>query len=190
MSKITNIYVLLDTSYWSSRSISKNQELISKITKTLALLPKKTKMHIWGFNDKAIVINPRDRIIPKGNPNLATGLEAIENAILYERKYQDRQTRSVFLLFGGSRVLDGWQRRLDKLFKLKEFAFGHRYVICKSIPEKFALKAYRKFTDSDSKIVAHFSESRLASLISTITAIERRNFKISTANPRFANKFQ
>ena len=148
--------------------------MLSRVSITLGFLPQKTKLHIWGYNDKATVISSRDRIISEGNPNLAKGLEAIENAILYERKYLQKKTRSVFLLFGSCRVLDGWQKTMKRLFKLKEFAFGHRYVVCKTIPERFALKAYKSFTDSTEKILSHFSESRLASLVSDIHTKENK----------------
>ena len=174
MTKITNIYILVDTSYRATRSITKIQELLFKIIRTLGFIPYKTRIHIWGYNDKATVINPKDRIIPEGNPDLSKGLEAIENAILYERKYPQKQTRSIFLLFGSSRVLDGWQKTINRLFKLREFAFGHRYVICKSIPESFAHKAYKRFTDSDEKILSHFSENRLASLIADIHTKDKK----------------
>ena len=174
MKKTTNIYILADTSYTMTRHRERLAATLTKMSRALGFAPERTKLHIWGYSDRAHIIDPRDRILTEGNPNLAEGLKAIKDAILYERKYAPEQTRPIFLLFSAYRVLDGWQKTINRLFKLREFAFGHRYVICKSIPESFAHKAYKRFTDSDEKILSHFSENRLASLIADIHTKDKK----------------
>ena len=175
MKKTTNIYILADTSYTMTRHRESLASTLMKMNRALGFAPEKTKLHIWGYSDRAHIIDPRDRILTEGNPNLAEGLKAIKDAILYERKYAPEQTRSIFLLFSAYRVLDGWQNPLDELFRLREFALGNRYVICYGEPERFAMKAYGSFTDTDEKILPHFSEERLCSLVKDIHLKEKIN---------------
>ena len=174
MSKITNIYILADTSYTMTRYKERLQTILVKIKRAVNFQPEKTKLHLWGYNDNAHVIDPKRNIHAKGNPNLAKGLDAIRNAIIYERKHSPKQTRSVFLLFSANRVLNGWEKSVDELFRTKEFAFGHRYIISYGIPDRFAMKSYRSFTDTDEKILRHFSEHRLASLVADIHRKEKK----------------
>lgn len=174
MKKTTNIYILADTSYTMTRHRERLAATLTKMSRALGFAPERTKLHIWGYSDRAHIIDPRDRILTEGNPNLAEGLKAIKDAILYERKYAPEQTRPIFLLFSAYRVLDGWQNPLDELFRFREFALGHRYVICCGEPERFAMKAYRSFTDTDEKILPHFSEGRLCSLVADIHRKEKK----------------
>ena len=60
------------------------------------------------------------------------------------------------------------QTPLERLFHKKEFAFGLRYVVQYGKPDKYAKKAAFGFVDSPDKILRHFSEGRLCSLIRTI----------------------
>ena len=174
MKKTTNIYILADTAYTMTRHRERLAATLAKMSRALGFTPERTKLHIWGYSDKVHIIDPRDRILTEGNPNLAEGLKAIKDAILYERKYAPEQTRSIFLLFSAYRVLDGWQKPLDELFRLREFALGHRYAISYGEPERFAMKAYRSFTDTDEKILPHFSEGRLCSLVADIHRKEKK----------------
>lgn len=57
---------------------------------------------------------------------------------------------------------------LERLFGLKEFAFGLRYVVQYGKPDKYARQAFTRFTDSSEKILPYFSENRLILLLSTI----------------------
>ena len=174
MNKITNVYILADTSYTMTRHVGKLASILTKTERALSFASENTRLHVWGYNDRAHPLNARQRIVVEGNPNLAEGLNALKDAILYERKYARGQTRSIFLLHSAHRVLDGWQKPLEELFKLREFAFGHRYVISYGEPERFAIKAYRSFTDTDEKILPHFSEGRLCSLVADIHRKEKK----------------
>jgi hypothetical protein len=89
----------------------------------------------------------------------------LESAIRYQRKYNDEQTRSIFILHSGDTVLQGWNKPLERLFGLKEFAFGHRYVVQYGKPDNYAKQAFYRFADSPDRILRHFSEGRLCSLV-------------------------
>ncbi len=128
----------------------------------------KAKLHIIGYNDKAKILSPFKRITTNGNPNLGEGLKLLESVIKYQRKYDEKQTRSIFILHGSDNVLQGWNAPLERLFNLKEFAFGHRYVVHYGNPDKYVKQAFCRFTDSDDKILRHFSESRLNALVQNI----------------------
>ena len=61
------------------------------------------------------------------------------------------------------------QKPLDELFRLREFALGHRYVICYGEPEKFAMKACKsaiksgdRLTDGEVKILTEYIKNNLA----------------------------
>ena len=65
-------------------------------------------------------------------------------------------------------VLEGWQAHLERLFHKKEFAFGLRYVVYYGNPDKYTKQAYYRFAEAPDKILRHFSEGRLCSLVRTI----------------------
>ena len=65
-------------------------------------------------------------------------------------------------------VLEGWQSLLERLFNKKEFAFGLRYVVYYGNPDKYTKQAYYRFAEAPDKILRHFSEGRLCSLVRTI----------------------
>ena len=168
MKQITNIYILVDTSFRNERNKEKLQTILNKYSRALNFEKGKAKLHIIGYNDKAKILHPFKRITTNGNPNLGEGLKLLENVIKYQRKYDEKQTRSVFILHGGDSVLQGWDKPLERLFDLKEFAFGHRYVVQYGKPDKYAKQAFSHFTDSNDKILSYFSENRLTSLLSSI----------------------
>ena len=171
MKQITNIYILVDTSFRNERNKEKLQTILNKYSRALNFEKGKAKLHIIGYNDKAKIIEPFKRITTNGNPNLGEGLKLLENVIKYQRKYDEKQTRSVFILHGSDNVLQGWNAPLERLFELKEFAFGLRYVVQYGNPDKYAKQAYLRFTESNDKILPYFSENRLTSLLSTIRRV-------------------
>ena len=97
MQRITNIYLLIDTSLYMKANVEKVRSILARTERALAFIPQKTKLHIWGYNDEARLIEANDRIITHGNPNLAEGLKAIKNAVLYERKYSPQIYNLQFL---------------------------------------------------------------------------------------------
>ena len=78
MQRITNIYMLIDTSLYMKANAEKVQSILVKTERVLAFIPQKTRLHIWGYNDEARLIGTNGRIITHGNPNLAEGLKAIK----------------------------------------------------------------------------------------------------------------
>lgn len=174
MQRITNIYMLIDTSLYMKANAEKVRSILARTERALAFVPQKTKLHIWGYNDEARLIGTNSRIITHGNPNLAEGLKAIKNAVLYERKYSPYRTRSVFIIHSSGKALLGWEFALSKLFKLREFVFGHRYAVTYGKPEENALKAIRHIVDSDEKILHFFSEKRLCALVRDIHEKEKK----------------
>ena len=174
MQRITNIYLLIDTSLYMKANAEKIRNILTKTERALAFIPQKTKLHIWGYNDEARLIGTNGGIITHGNPNLAEGLKAIKNAVLYERKYSPYRTRSIFIIHTSGKALLGWEFALGKLFKLREFAFGHRYAVTYGKPEENTLKAIRHIVDSDEKILHYFSEKRLCALVRDIHKKEKK----------------
>lgn len=164
--KTTNIYYVLDCSHkMQGNKINSMSENVVKVARALKFANSKTNLHVITYRDKAKISSPFDRLNAYGNPNLAEGLKMLESAIRYQRKYNDEQTRSIFILHSGDTVLQGWNKPLERLFSLKEFAFGLRYVVQYGKPDKYAKKAAFGFVDSPDKILRHFSEGRLCSLI-------------------------
>ena len=78
------------------------------------------------------------------------------------------KTRSVFIWHTADNVLEGWQSPLERLFRKKEFAFGLRYVVYYGNPDKYTKQAYYRFAEAPDKILRHFSEGRLCSLVRNI----------------------
>jgi hypothetical protein len=168
MKPITNIYLLIDNSFRMSAYNAGVQNVLIKTQRALSFLPEKTKLHIWNYNDLARIRNLKNSNRPYGNPNLGEGLKMLENIMLYQRKYSRPQTRSIFILHAGDSVLQGWEQPLNELFKLKEFAFGLRYVVTYGNPDSYARKAFVRFTDTPDRILPYFSENRLCSLIKSL----------------------
>ena len=167
--KTTNIYYVLDCSHkMQGNKITAMRENVVKVARALKFVHSKTNLHVITYRDKAKISSPFDRLNTYGNPNLAGGLKMLESAIRYQRKYNDEQTRSIFILHSGDTVLQGWNKPLERLFNLKEFAFGLRYVVRYGKTDKYSKQAFYRFTDSEERILTYFSENRLLSLLSTI----------------------
>jgi hypothetical protein len=164
--KTNNIYYVLDCSHkMQGNKISAMRENVVKVARALKFTNSKTNLHVITYRDKAKISSPLDRLNAYGNPNLAEGLKMLESVIRYQRKYNDEQTRSIFILHSGDTVLQGWNKPLERLFDLKEFAFGLRYVVQYGKPDKYAKQAFTRFTDSEERILPYFSEGRLCSLV-------------------------
>ena len=167
--KTTNIYYVLDCSHkMQGNKITAMSENVIKVARALKFAKGKTNLHVITYRDKAKISSPFGRFAAYGNPNLAEGLKMLESAIRYQRKYNDEQTRSIFILHSGDTVLQGWNKPLERLFDLKEFAFGLRYVVQYGKPDKYSKQAFYRFTDSEERILTYFSENRLLSLLSMI----------------------
>lgn len=167
--KTTNIYYIIDTSV-KTRGIVANRikQNITKVARALEFCPYKTKLHIIGYNDKAFFVHPFNAYLPHGNPDFGEGLKMLENVMNYGNKYPTEKTRSVFIWHTADNVLEGWQAPLERLFHKKEFAFGLRYVVYYGNPDKYTKQAYYRFAEAPDKILRHFSEGRLCSLIRNI----------------------
>ena len=167
--KTTNIYYIIDTSV-KTRGIVANRikQNITKVARALEFCPYKTKLHIIGYSDKAFFVHPFNAYLPHGNPDFGEGLKMLENVMNYGNKYPTAKTRSVFIWHTADNVLEGWQSPLERLFHKKEFAFGLRYVVYYGNPDKYTKQAYYRFAEAPDKILRHFSEGRLCSLIRTI----------------------
>ena len=169
MKSITNIYILVDTSFRMQNKSTKIQTILTKYSRALSFEKNKTKLHIISYNDKARIITPYKKLTTQGNPDLAVGLKTLESIIAYQRIYEKNQTRSIFILHSGDTVLQGWNKPLERLFDLKEFAFGLRYVVQYGNSDKYAKQAFYRFTDSEEKILPYFSEGRLCNLVRNIS---------------------
>lgn len=167
MKPITNIYILADCSFRMNYHISRLFGNLVKTKRAINFIPERTKLHIWKYDDRVHIFHTTDFAKVSGNPNLGEGLKMLKNLILSQRKQQP-QTRSIFILHGGSFVLQGWQQPLKELFDLKEFSFGLRYVVTYGKPDYYAKKAYSAFVDTPERILPHFSESRLCSLVANL----------------------
>ena len=67
-------------------------------------------------------------------------------------------------------ALEGWKSELERLYKNREFAFGLRYVVQHGTPDKYAKEALYSFTETPERILHHFSEGRLCSLVQNIVS--------------------
>ena len=105
-----------------------------------------------------------------GNPDFAEGLRMLGNVLDYGRKYEHSKARSVFIWHTSGEVLEGWKSELERLYKNKEFAFGLRYVVQHGTPDKYAKEALYRFTETPERILHHFSEGRLCSLVENIAS--------------------
>ena len=167
--KTTNIYYIVDASVKTrGETANRIKQNIAKVARALQFLPYKTKLHIIGYKDKAFFIHPFNAYLAQGNPDFGAGLKMLENVMNYGNKYPMSKTRSVFIWHTAGNVLEGWQMPLERLFHKKEFAFGLRYVVYYGNPDKYAKQAYYRFAEAPNKILRHFSNSRLTSLVRTL----------------------
>ena len=167
--KTTNIYYIIDCSHQTrGDSMRRIQENILKVSRALTFCPYKTKLHIIGYNDKSFFYNPFNAYMPHGNPDFGEGLKMLENVMSYSNKYPTAKTRSVFIWHTADNVLEGWQEPLERLFKRKEFALGLRYAVYYGFPDKATKQALYRFAEAHDRILRHFSESRLCSLVRNI----------------------
>ncbi len=167
MKPTTNIYLLADISFRNIRNADRLQQLFTKMSRELEFMNERTNLRIIGFNDRAKLLSPFERIKTGGNPDLAEGLSFLSSALTLDKHDGKPRTKSIFILFTGENVLQGWQPKLQELFKNKDFAFGLRYVVTLSQPDKYTRKVAEHFTDSSDRILPYFSASRLGALVKT-----------------------
>ena len=168
MKPTTNIYVMVDTSFKMQGYSAKIQTILTRFSRALSFQKYKTKLHIIGYQDKAKLLSPYAPIRTGGNPNFGEALQYLESVIRYQRKYERKQTRSVFLWITGENVLQGWKNPMESLFKQREFAFGARYIVYFGNPDKYAKEAFYRFVDSPDRILRYFSENRLCGLVNAL----------------------
>ena len=167
--KTAHIYYIFDTSVKIKGNIQHRiEENINRISRALNFSPYKVKMHFIGYRDHAFFGKPHERIGAYGNPDFAEGLKMLGNVLDYVRKHEQSKTRSVFIWHTSGTILEGWKSELNRLYKNKDFALGLRYVVLHGKADKNTLDAFHRFTDSDEKIVHHFSERRLSALINSL----------------------
>ena len=95
------------------------------------------------------------------------------NVLDYERKYEASKARSVFIWHTSGEVLEGWKSELDRLYKNRDFAFRLRYVVQHGAPDRSTKEALYRFTETPERILHHFSEGRLCSLVESIATSKR-----------------
>ena len=168
--KTVNIYYIFDASVKIRGNVGHRiEENISRISRALDFSSYKTKLHLIGYRDRAFFAKPHERIAAYGNPDLAEGLKTLGNVLDYERKYEASKARSVFIWHTSGTVLEGWKKELDRLYKNRDFAFGLRYVVQHGAPDRSTKEALYRFTETPARILHHFSEGRLCSLVQNIT---------------------
>lgn len=168
MKPITNIYILADSSFRMNYHANRMQSNLLKTQRMMKFIPEKVNLQIWQYSDNAKLFPLDSRMRTQGNPNLGEGLKMLKSLILLQRKTHRQPTRAIFIIHGGDFVLQGWQRALKELFDLKEFALGLRYVVTYGDPDRHAQKAYLSFTENSERVLHHFSESRLHSLVENL----------------------
>ena len=170
MNKTVHVYYIFDASVKiRGNAQHRIEENISRISRALDFSPYKTKLHIIGYRDRAFFTKPHTHIAAYGNPDFAKGLKALNNAL----DYKPSKARSIFIWHTSGTVLEGWKKELERLYENREFAFGLRYVVQHGAPDKYTKEALYRFTDTPERILHHFSESRLCSLVENI-AISKR----------------
>ena len=73
MKQITNIYILVDTSFRMQRNKERLQTILNKYSRALNFEKGKAKLHIIGYNDKAKIIEPFKRITTYAAPTSIQG---------------------------------------------------------------------------------------------------------------------
>ena len=168
--KTINIYYIFDASVKiRGNTQHRIEENISRISRSLSFAPYKTKLHLIGYRDRAFFAKPHERVGAYGNPDFAEGLKMLGNVLVYGKKYEHSKARSIFIWHTSGEVLEGWKPALDSMYKNKEFAFGLRYVVLHGSPDKYAKEALYRFTETPERILHHFSDGRLCSLIASIS---------------------
>lgn len=87
----TNIYILADLSIRSNYQANKMQGTIAKMARALSFINEKTDLHIIGYNDKARILAPYQRLQICGNPNLGEGLDYLKSVMRYVQKYNGKK---------------------------------------------------------------------------------------------------
>ena len=173
--KTTNIYFLIDCSaFMGIRAREKAMQAVRQANRALKLSKAKTALHIIGYNDKAFLLDTDKPFPIKGNANLTEGLKLLESIIRYQREYNGNQTKSIFLWYTSGKSLIGYEKQIEKLFGQKEFAFGLRYAIINHSPTYPEKKRLETFTENSSRILYHFSQSRLTSLVKNLSLNKNR----------------
>lgn len=170
MKKITNIYLLLDCSkFMEGRPILKAQQVIIKYIRALAFSNSKVNFNIIGYNDKSFNLNPYNHIYTSGNANIGEALRQLYYLLAREENTITARTRSIIMLHTSGAVIANWNQSLNMLFSKKEFAMGHRYVITYGKADSISKRAFSTFVDTDDKILPYFSDSRLCSLVESVS---------------------
>lgn len=168
--KTVNIYYIFDSSVKIRGNAGHRiEENISRISRALDFSPYKTKLHLIGYRDRAFFAKPHERIGAYGNPDFAEGLKMLGNVLDYGRKYEHANARSVFIWHTSGTVLEGWKKELEKLYKNREFAFGLRYVVQHGVADRSTKETLYRFTETSERILHHFSEGRLCSLVQNVS---------------------
>lgn len=170
MKQTTNIYFLVDCSCaCGGASAQMAQRAIIKVQRTLHYTQsKKTKTHLIGYNERAFFLNAFKSFPSTGQPVLKEGLQMLKTVICYQRKYEPRQTRSIFFLYTSGKASGVWEKTLQELFFCPEFAKGLRYVITPQPRFENGQRLYLNFADFPERILPYFSENRLCSLLQTL----------------------
>lgn len=170
MKRITNIYYLVDCSCRKyGHQTRRAQTAVLKAKCALRNVRFSARIHLIGYNDKAMFLNAFRKFPVSGNPILREGLKMLKTVIEYQRKAEPQQTRSIFLFYSSGEVVNGWQSPLRKLFTLPEFAGGLRYVVTPQPLSEKEQVPFLQFADFPERVLPYFSENRLCSLIQTIT---------------------
>ena len=127
------------------------------------------RMHLIGYNERAMFLNAFGNFPAIGKPVLKEGLQMLKAVIGYQRKYELRQTRSIFFLYTSGKASGSWVKALRELYSFSEFAKGLRYVITPQPCFENGQELYLNFADFPDRILPYFSENRLCSLIQTLT---------------------
>lgn len=169
----TNIYFLVDCSCrMRGSTVLAATGAVIKAHRALRCISAPTipKMHIIGYNERAMYLSPFRNFPIAGNPNFKEGLKLLKSTIDCQRNSEPNQTRSIFLLYTSGEVLSGWQKPLQSLYTFPEFAKGLRYVITPYQQRTNNLTPFLSFADFRERILPYFSDSRLCSLIETVAA--------------------
>ena len=162
--KTTNVYLLVDSSYDSARFFKQIQQFILKAQRTANSFPF-VRLHIIGYNDKAKVLSPFDKLKTFGNSNLSSGLDLLHSIMNYNKKYTPIMSRSIVIWLSAGNVLREYENSFYKLNKQSEFSKAIRYVIEYKQPDNYTKTARYLFASNVDGVLTYFSENRLKRLI-------------------------